>query len=57
MASGERIFTFEGISLPSYWGGNYVTQDADAAYDHIRDVGASAVSTHLSASGAIVLAK
>lgn len=44
MPTGEKIFTWEGISLPSYWGGNWGTETADAAFDQIRSTGASSVA-------------
>jgi Ca2+-binding RTX toxin-like protein len=44
MPTGEKIFTWEGISLPSYWGGNWGTPTADVAFDQIRNTGASSVA-------------
>ncbi|WP_262030241.1 cadherin domain-containing protein [Microvirga sp. Mcv34] len=42
--SGDQILTYEGISLPSYWGGNWGTATADVAFDQIRNTGASSVA-------------
>jgi serralysin len=42
--SGDQLFTWEGISLPSYWGGNWGSQTADGAFDQIRSTGASSVA-------------
>ncbi|WP_210497298.1 glycoside hydrolase family 113 [Microvirga antarctica] len=42
--ANEQIFTWEGISLPSYWGGNWGSATADVAFDQIRDTGASSVA-------------
>jgi len=44
MASAEEIFTWEGISLPSYWGGNFATPSGQAALDAIRAAGANTVT-------------
>lgn len=44
MPTGEKIFTWEGISLPSYWGGNWGTATADMAFDQIGATGASSVA-------------
>ena len=40
----EKIFTWEGISLPSYWGGNWGSATADKAFDQIAATGASSVA-------------
>ena len=40
----EQIFTWEGISLRSYWGGNWGSSTADVAFDQIRNTGASSVA-------------
>jgi Ca2+-binding RTX toxin-like protein len=42
--SGDEIFTYKGISLPSYYDGNWGTGTADVAFDQIRDTGASSVA-------------
>ncbi|MCB8820397.1 glycoside hydrolase family 113 [Microvirga rosea] len=44
MMASEQIFTWEGISLPSYWGGNWGTTTADVAFDRIKDTGANSVA-------------
>ncbi len=40
----ESIFTWEGISLPSYWGGNFQTATGLAAMDLIKANGANTIS-------------
>jgi serralysin len=40
----EQIFTWEGISLPSYWGGNWGSATADIAFNQIQATGASSVA-------------
>lgn len=44
-ASGsEGIFTWEGASLPSYWGGNFQTQSGLAAMSTIKATGANTIT-------------
>ncbi len=40
----EQIFTWEGITLPSYWGGNFSNAGGHAAMDQIASTGASTVT-------------
>ncbi|MGO4573434.1 glycoside hydrolase family 113 [Microvirga sp. 2TAF3] len=40
----ESIFTWEGISLPSYWGGSFQTSSGLSAMDQIKATGASTVT-------------
>lgn len=40
----DGIFTWEGISLPSYWGGRLQTPGAEAALGQIKDTGANTVT-------------
>jgi len=42
--NGDQIFTWEGISLPSYWGGRFQTEGAKAALDQIEATGANTVT-------------
>jgi serralysin len=44
MAGTESIFTWEGISLPSYWGGNFGTLSGQAAMDAIKATGADTIT-------------
>ncbi|WP_304611110.1 hypothetical protein [Microvirga sp. ACRRW] len=44
MAADEGIFTWEGISLPSYWGGNFQTTSGLAAMDLIKSNGANTIT-------------
>ncbi|MBF9231767.1 glycoside hydrolase family 113 [Microvirga alba] len=44
MAAGETIFTWEGISLPSYWGGRFASSGGQAAFDQIKATGANTIS-------------
>jgi Ca2+-binding RTX toxin-like protein len=44
MTAGESIFTWEGISLPSYWGGNFQSSGGLAAMDLIKVNGANTIS-------------
>lgn len=40
----ESIFTWEGISLPSYWGGNFATTGGQFAMGQIKGTGANTIS-------------
>jgi Ca2+-binding RTX toxin-like protein len=40
----EEIFAWEGISLPSYWGGNFATPSGQQALDAITAAGANTVT-------------
>ncbi|WP_112662288.1 glycoside hydrolase family 113 [Microvirga flavescens] len=44
MSAGETIFTWEGISLPSYWGGNFASSGGQAAMDQVKATGANSIS-------------
>ncbi|NIX76657.1 glycoside hydrolase family 113 [Microvirga terricola] len=44
MPMDETIFTWEGISLPSYWGGSFQTSSGLDAMDQIKATGANTVS-------------
>ena len=43
-APADQIFTWEGISLPSYWGGNWGSPTADVAFNQIQGTGASSAA-------------
>ncbi|WP_279306464.1 glycoside hydrolase family 113 [Microvirga solisilvae] len=42
--STDGIFTWEGISLPSYWGGNFQTSGGLSAMDLIKSNGANTIT-------------
>src|SRR4051794_40624638 len=42
--AADGIFTWEGISLPSYWGGNVVKPGGQAALEAIKATGANTVT-------------
>lgn len=42
--TGNQIFTWEGISLPSYWGGNFQTSGGLGAMDLIKSNGANTIT-------------
>jgi len=42
--AGEQIFTWEGMSLPSYWGGRFQSDGGLEAMDLIKANGASTIS-------------
>src|SRR4051794_9573072 len=44
MALNEQIFDWEGISVPSYWGGNLTRPGGLAATDQIVATGANTVT-------------
>ncbi|WP_165820067.1 hypothetical protein [Microvirga sp. KLBC 81] len=42
--TGESIFTWEGTTLPSYWGGNFQTTGGLSAMDQVKATGANTVT-------------
>jgi hypothetical protein len=44
MAGTDQIFTWEGISLPSYWGGSFQTSGGLSALNEIQATGANTVT-------------